>query len=108
DVPRLVGADRPAPVQAGRGLDEVPLRLERRALVVQPAVEHGRGVALPPRLRLARPHPGDVNPAVLADGQVSPSNAAGGDDAAGLTVDAQGRGEPRAVLGAGVEHVAVT
>src|SRR5262249_60208319 len=54
----------------------------------------------------ARAHPGGVSPAVLAKGRVGGADVADGDDAAGLTVDAQGRREVRAaVVGADVVDV---
>src|SRR5206468_1594685 len=71
DVPVAVGAERATTVQPGGRLDDVALRLEGRAVVIEARIEHRRRAARRPRLGLVRAHPGDVDPAVLTHRQVS-------------------------------------
>src|SRR5262249_6521130 len=83
DVARAVGADRAAAVESRGRLNHVPLRLESGAGVVETAVQERRRVAGRLGLRLAGPHPGDVDPAVLAHREMGPADVADGDGAVG-------------------------
>src|SRR5207244_7667812 len=105
DVAGGVGAHGAAAVEADRGLDHVPLRLERRARVAQPGVQHRRGVR--GAFRLRGPHSRDVDPAALADGEVGATDVTGGDSAAGLAVDPERPGEVPVAGGVDVGDVAV-
>ena len=92
NVAAPVGGDGAAAVDLPSAGEQVPLRLERRARVIQAGVRDVESGVAVRRLR-PDPVPGDMDAPVLAHGQLRAPDGADGDGAARRAVDADRRGE---------------
>src|SRR5205085_3053543 len=85
DVAADIRRQGAAAVERGGGLHEVALVFEDGAGAIEPGVEHRRCVlTLALGLGLAGAVPGDMDPAALAQRDLSAADGAGGDGAARL------------------------
>src|SRR5262249_55530587 len=89
DVALVIGRHATAAVEEEGLLHQVALLFKRLAGLVQSAVEHGSAAVGRLRHGLAGAVPGYVDPALLAERDLTAADCADRDRTAGLTVDAE-------------------